>query len=85
MQEVYLYSHYDKKGDRFDTPFFTANDMFAKRLFIMNIQDGKSIMSNFKEDFELFKVGKFNVITGELESCKEMIEEGKKINKLEEK
>lgn len=71
---------YDKKSERYDTPFFSIDDVNAKRKFVMAIHDKKTLISQFKDDFELVKLGSFNVIQGQLVTDeKKSIIEGKNI------
>jgi hypothetical protein len=81
MSEVLkLYSVYDKKGDRYDTPFFALNDLHAERRFVAGMQDNKTVFAQFKNDFELHCVGEFNVLSGLLDQkCIETVIEGKQV------
>lgn len=59
-----MYSVYDVKGLRYDTPFFANDDLYAKRHFTMMIQKIDTMVGMFKDDFELVKLGSFDVETG---------------------
>lgn len=65
MQLLKMYAVYDKKGKRFDTPFFVLDQVFAERKFIMAIENNDSQFNRFKNDFELHFLGVFDVNTGE--------------------
>jgi hypothetical protein len=79
MDKIYFYSIYDHKTSNYDTPWCMMNDMHAKRKFTVMILNEKSILTHFKNDFELRRVGSFNVVTGKLESEIVTIADGKQI------
>lgn len=79
MEILNLYSVWDKEGKRYDTPFLAFSDLFAKRKFIMFANDENSIFTKFKNAFELHKIGSFNVITGDLSACNDIIITGLQI------
>lgn len=81
MEKVTIYAVYDKKAERYDTPFFAMNDLFAERRFVMSIEDNKSIISRFKNDFQLVRLGFFNVLDGVMEQDMQVVREGVQINK----
>ncbi len=85
MEEINLYAIYDRKGDRYDTPFFTSTDLFAQRIFHLRMMEEKSFLKMWPEDFILFQIGHFNVITGTFTQAKKIIVEGQQIQKQEEK
>lgn len=66
MNNLRSYAVYDKKAIMYDVPFFAKSDLFAKRKFIMDVQQRQrsSMLSSFKDDFELHFVGEFNPDTG---------------------
>jgi hypothetical protein len=84
MQELGIYSIFDEKGERFDTPFCALSDLNAERHFQMMIQKNGSLVSTFKNDFSLHKVGSFDVISGEITRLEEHIIDGKSIQVREE-
>lgn len=63
---IYCYSYYDKKSELFDTPFFTRGDIYAGRHFVMEIRKGTTMLSQFKDDMILYKIGSFDNHTGEI-------------------
>lgn len=79
MQKINMYSIFDKKSNRYDTPFFTFDEIGAKRHFIMITRDKKSMVSQFKDSFDLYHLGVFDIVTGEFKYEKELILEGKEI------
>lgn len=60
-----MYSFYDVKSQRFDTPFFTYDELGAKRHFVLAIRRKDTLMSNFKDHYQLVHLGDFNIETGE--------------------
>lgn len=83
MKNLLMCSFYDKKSERFDTPFFTQGELMARRHFIMSIQKEGSLMQSFKDDMELHKLGEFCYNTGEImvneTSIPELILKGKDV------
>lgn len=70
MEEIKLYSIWDKASKKYETPFFTYDDVFAGRRFIMlqDEDDNPGMLSKFSKDFELRRLGTFNVLTGEIKT-----------------
>lgn len=79
-----IYSIYDLKGEKYDVPFFAHSELFAKRRFLMMLKE-EGILSEFINDFNLVKIGKFNIIDGTLEEKQKIVLEGKQIRKEKEK
>ncbi len=79
-QELIIYAIYDKKAEKYDTPFFAYNETFAKRRFLILSDEPKSQLATWPEDFELTQIGILNFITGEVESQKKDIIDGKAIH-----
>lgn len=71
-----IYSIYDKKGERFDTPFFAHSNLFAKRRYLLMMEEDRSPLAMWPGDFELHLVGRYNVRTNVLIEEKEVILEG---------
>jgi len=80
FNHIGIYSIWDKKGKKFDVPFFAANQLFARRRFLMMAKE-ESILKEFINDFDLCYIGKFNLINGHLEKSFEKLIEGKQIKK----
>lgn len=59
-----IYSIHDSKGSIFNTPFFAINDSMATRNFLMLKNDSKSTVSQFPDDFALYKIGSYDDSTG---------------------
>lgn len=83
MNEIIAYAYFDKKSQKYDTPFYCMSDIFARRQFIMAINNNGSMLSTFKDDFQLYCVGKFNLETGVMDDSDRLVEEGKNIVKKE--
>ena len=66
METLLMYTFKDKTSARFDTPFFCFDQSFAEKKFIMACNEKDSMIGQFKDDFELYKIGEFNVLTGDL-------------------
>ena len=80
FEYVKIFGLFDKKGKKFDIPFFAHNELFAKRKFIMMAKE-ESILKEFLHDFELAKIGEFNIVTGIITADYEIILEGNQIRK----
>lgn len=83
MLEMGIYSFYDKKSDRYDTPFVCMTDINAKRHFIMATRKPGTIVAEFQDDIELYQLGRFDPLTGEMRAEKRHIMDGKSIQKEE--
>jgi hypothetical protein len=68
MRQIQMYSVFDKKSDRWDTPFFAYDDIAAKRHFIMMVRKEGSMINNFASEFDLYHVCSYDVETGEVEN-----------------
>lgn len=60
-----VYALYDKKSNKFDTPFFCHSDLFAGRNYKMMMSGSPSIVNTFPEDFDLVKLGSFDRVSGD--------------------
>lgn len=85
MEKISVYAIYDKKANRYDTPFFAFNDLFAKRRFHMMATNNteNNVLKEFLKDFDLCQVGTFDVLTGEINPQQVTILEGIQIQKEE--
>lgn len=80
VKGVYMYAVKDLKAGQFDVPFFARNDLFAARRFIMDIRNRKeSMVHNFREDFELYRLGLFVHESGLVEVDMDLISSGKDV------
>lgn len=76
-----MYSVFDTKSGVYDVPFFSRSDLFATRKFIMDcLNDQRATMlSNFKDDFELYCLGEFDQFNGVVESGVRLVLTGKEV------
>lgn len=63
-----FYSLKDIKLGKFGIPFVAPNDDIAKRMLAETMLAGDTTISKYPEDFQLFKLGEYDEITGELEN-----------------
>jgi len=70
MNKIKMYSFYDKKAERFDTPFFVFDQVGAERHFIMSFQKVGTLMNTFKDDYELHYIGDFTIENASFEKTK---------------
>ena len=78
-----IYAIFDKKSERYDTPFIAYSDLFAKRRFMLMLdEDGP--LKKWPEDFRLDKVGTFDVKTSNVNEMKTMLIEAGAVIKKEE-
>lgn len=61
---MYLYSIYDKKSGLMSPLFSAENDFIARRAFFRSAGSGD--LAVFPEDFDLYKVGEFDLRSGQL-------------------
>ena len=61
---MYLYSVYDKKSGLLSPLFCAENDFIARRAFFRSAGSGD--LAVFPEDFDLYKVGEFDLHNGHL-------------------
>lgn len=78
--KVEIFAIYDLKGEKYDVPFFAHSELFAKRRFILML-DEKGILQKFLDEFQLIKIGIFNILTGGIEEDMKIVLEGKQIRK----
>lgn len=64
MEKINVYAIYDRKGKRFDTPYFAHSDLFARRRYELMSKEGP--LNEWPEDFELWSIGTFDVQKGNL-------------------
>lgn len=60
-----IYAIRDIKNE-FCTPFTTANDAMAKRMFVTEQKDKDSMLAQFPADFELWKLADMDTKTGQV-------------------
>jgi hypothetical protein len=60
-----IYAIRDIKNE-FCTPFTTANDATAKRMFVTEQKNKDSMLAQFPADFELWKLADMDTKTGQI-------------------
>lgn len=78
-QKLGLYAVYDKKGEAYDVPFFARSDLLAKRRFIVDVRNPQSLLSQFRDDFVLVRIGIWHQDTGVIDAFCETLVEGKEV------
>ena len=56
---VGMYTFYDRKAKRYQTPFFAISDLFAKRHY-SQLRETEGLIKSFPKDFDLIRIGYFN-------------------------
>lgn len=62
------YTIKDAKSNTYGVPFFSVNDGTASRSFTQAAQDENTTISQFPEDYSLYKLGEFDDQSGEIKS-----------------
>ncbi len=73
QEELQIFAIWDKKSEKYDTPFFAYNDIFAKRRFLIMQSEKKSPLAMWPEDFELHRIGNFNITDAGLKNDNEVL------------
>lgn len=58
--KLLMFSVYDKKGACYGTPFFMSREATAVRSFQELVNDEKTTICKYSEDFSLESIGEFN-------------------------
>ena len=66
--EQKVYAIRDVVADKFFAPFIALNDDLAKRQFAFNFVDKSSIFAFSPQDFELYRIGFYDIDNGMLYS-----------------
>lgn len=83
-REISAYVYYDREADAYDIPFYTFSDLNATRKFKIDSDKPGSIINKFTKEFDLYKIGRFDLHTGKATLEKKLIIEGNKIQYLKE-
>lgn len=69
MQKLNMYSIKDNKAGDYQTPFFQGTDVHALRLFRaeVNRANDQNLIYLYPDEYELHRVGSFNLETGKVE------------------
>ena len=60
---TYVYCVRDSKSG-FTSPVLSASDDLAKRDFFFAVSHDNALLANFPVDFDLYRVGSFDTVTG---------------------
>lgn len=73
MVPLRLYSIYDNKAEQFSPPQVYHNDMLALRAFEGLVNDDKTLINTYPEDFSLYYIGNIGDSDGRyyIERCDE--------------
>lgn len=63
-----MYSIRDAKGEIFNPPFFQQTHGVAERSFKELVNDPKSNLNKYPEDYDLYYLGEYDDITGKMSS-----------------
>lgn len=63
-QDVYAYCILDKKAKIYHQPHFLINDAVAIRQFSVVVNHEEGMVKKFPEDYALYRVGIFDMMTG---------------------
>lgn len=64
-----IYSIRDLKADGYIRPTFFGNDAEVTRYFGDGVKNPKTGLAAHPEDYELFCIGSFDDVTGEIKGC----------------
>lgn len=79
QDELGVYAIYDKKSEKYDTPFLAYSDLFAKRRFMIMMDEDKSPLNKWPEDFRLDKLANVSIKDGKVYSEYKILIEAKSI------
>ena len=82
---VGMYAFYDTKSERYDTPFFCQNDLFAQRHYKMVTDRTDTMLNTFQTDFDLVRLGFVNVLDGSYTEAFGYVVSGQTVKKEKEK
>lgn len=63
-----IYTIKDEAIESFGQPFFARADGEARRLFVDEVNNPESMIHKHPEDYSLWKIGKFDETTGQIET-----------------
>lgn len=64
--ELKIFSVYDRKAGTYGQPFALQSRGVALRTFQSWVQDPNSFFAKFPDDFELYEIGVFHQVSGEI-------------------
>lgn len=78
-----LYSIRDAKAETYNTPFSAATNGIAERNFRQLVNDEKSFVSKYPDDFDLYHIGDFDTNTGKIIALDTPVHQLKAVQVLE--
>lgn len=84
VEALGIYAIFDKKSEKYDTPYFAYSDLFAKRRFMLMLDEEKSPLAKWPGDFQLEKVGEFDIDTGMVTNESKLLIEAQSVVKSKE-
>lgn len=66
--QLKIYTIRDQKAECFNTPFFQKSHGEAERAFTQLVNDDKSMVHQYPDDFDLYYVGTYDDNTGVIQS-----------------
>lgn len=64
-----IFSLYDKKGQIYTTPFFFSQVGEATRALDGIVNNGQTQVSQYPDDFAMYKIGEFDDVSGKFKPC----------------
>lgn len=83
-REIGIYAYYDREAKAYDIPFHSMSDLNAIRKFKIDADKDGSIINRFTTEFDLYKLGTFDMHKGKTTLKNELIIEGSKVEHLKE-
>jgi len=80
MSMTKIFSIYDSKGEIYAQPFFQRNVNVAIRTFTNMVNDERSQISSYPEDYTLFEIGMWDDVKGIIITHKTALSVGKGID-----
>lgn len=77
--KVNMYSIYDVKSECYDMPAFMRDDNAAERHFKMVVTNPDSMICKFKDEYEIYRLGQFDMNTGFFIQDIKLVLQGKQI------
>lgn len=71
-----VFSVFDSKAQAYGVPFFAVNEGLAVRSFTDLVNDSRSTVNRYPDDFILYHVGQFDDSDGKLVALKEPVSLG---------
>lgn len=68
MPDLNIYTVRDNKADSYLPPFFASNEEVGTRMFYDAVVDPQNILHKHPEDFSLWCIGTYSLLTGQIQS-----------------